>query len=1118
MIKFTNKEVSNQFLWLMELHTNRVKELTIRVKQLKQWLDRIVSKLLPLQRFQFTDLAVKINYISEQIGLDKEQEQKLYEILQQIHCILNNLERPKEESMEGFIKEFATFFALAVRVDLPKEFIRLKSYEAEVKTTSYRTESLRVSYLYAEADLAYVTPIDGHGFMQLAIPINEHPLANPLFCKTFEVIWKHAQLNLIDVKVDEERKLAIPQFVVLEPDYLIDISSLAECYRHYGAHPFNYILARIIPISNQRPLLLGSIANFFLDEWVNEKGEINYLECMQRVFKQYPLELASCEDLQNRSKELDFFRDCERHFDHIRLMVKTKFPSQLIGLNPDDAVLEPSYICEPLGLQGRLDYMQRDLSGLIEMKSGKADEFSARPHLTPYSNHQIQMMLYQAVLEYTLGKSHKESKAYLFYSRYPELICPRPDWRFVQQAIDLRNQIVANEHSIQKNNSLSYTEKFFSSITPNDLNINKVTGRFWNEFLRPSISKLGEVVMQLSESEKAYFYSVYNFIVKELYTSKSGDIDYEGATGAASLWLTSFEEKRESGEILYDLRLVENRASDIAEPILKLAKNREEEEALPNFRKGDVVVLYERNGAADSVLNKMVLKGCITSIDTDFIEVKLRAAQRNKEVIATDSLYAIEADAMDSTFNTMFRGLYSFATSNKERRSLLLGEREAKMKPSNRDESALAGHEQVVAKALRAEDLLLVVGPPGTGKTSFALKGMVEEFRKRGDTILLLSYTNRAVDEICRSIEKIDPELDYIRVGNEHSCDSSFKKNLLKNRLASCTKRRDVVERLCSTSIFVGTVASISGKPELFKLKRFNVAIIDEASQILEPQLLPILTATTANGKDAIERFVLIGDHKQLPAVVLQKKEEAAVQSDVLRRQGIENLTISFFERLYRANVGKDFTVWLTKQGRMHPDIARFPSEVFYKGRLGSLGLHHQLDPNVPLKLDSSYRIVNRVSFIPSEAELSSHSYKVNRSEACIIAEILRELEESNQLSSEEIATRVGIITPYRCQIALIKQYLKEKGVSQSEDVLVDTVERFQGSERDLIFYSFCVNQPYQLSYLSVLNEDEGQLIDKKLNVALTRAKKQLILTGVPKLLKLSPIYRKLLDFLSVDY
>ena len=109
----------------------------------------------------------------------------------------------------------------------------------------------------------------------------------------------------------------------------------------------------------------------------------------------------------------------------------------------------------------------------------------------------------------------------------------------------------------------------------------------------------------------------------------------------------------------------------------------------------------------------------------------------------------------------------------------------------------------------------------------------------------------------------------------------------------------------------------------------------------------------------------------------------------------------------------------------------------------------------------------------------------------------------------------MGIITPYRSQIALIKSNLEQYGQEDLSAVLVDTVERFQGSERDIIIYSFCVNAPYQLDFLSnILVEGDAQ-IDRKLNVALTRARKQLFLTGVSSILKLNPIYKALLDYIT---
>ena len=174
----------------------------------------------------------------------------------------------------------------------------------------------------------------------------------------------------------------------------------------------------------------------------------------------------------------------------------------------------------------------------------------------------------------------------------------------------------------------------------------------------------------------------------------------------------------------------------------------------------------------------------------------------------------------------------------------------------------------------------MLVGPPGTGKTSRALRSMVEAFYREGKEILLLSYTNRAVDEICKMLTAITPEVDFIRIGSELSCDGVYRPHLIENVLESCSTRREVQERMARCRIFVGTVATLSAKTELFRLKTFDVALIDEATQILEPQLLGLLCMRGVTGGNAIGKFVLIGDHKQLPAVVLQSSEQSEIQDE----------------------------------------------------------------------------------------------------------------------------------------------------------------------------------------------------------------------------------------------
>ena len=1095
--------------------------LAVGYKQMRDLLERICRAQMQNESLQMTDLSARISFVSAKVGLSVTEQNRLHTFRLTSNAILNRQQEPNREQLLRDAKTLAFFIRKLLEEDIPSELYRLlpraDATYLVAPPARERVQRMRVCFQYADEQYLYVTPLDEVSEQPYLVRYNV-PQINEEFAETCKLLWRHAQVNLLDVAIDEAGILT-PSFIVLEPDYLLDISSLAECFRDYGHHPANYFLSRLQPIENARPLLLGNIANLFLDEWIHAKSEeIDYRTCMQKAFRRYPIELAACSDLRDKEKERQFFEDCKLHFDHIRETVNDTFHAAGYELDKTDAVLEPSYICEALGLQGRLDYMQRDMSSFIEMKSGKADEYAIRGKVEPKENNKVQMLLYQAVLQYSMGMDHRKVKAYLLYTRYPLLYPSRPSWAMVRRVIDLRNRIVADEYGIQLRNSLEYTSQKLEEINASTLNERGLKGRFWETYLRPSIDNFQSKLKALSALEKNYFYAVYNFITKELYTSKSGDVDCEGRTGAASLWLSTLAEKCEAGEIIYDLKIKENHAADEYKAGLTLTAGSEmlhAETFLPNFRQGDAIILYERNCDTDNVTNKMVFKGNIEYLTENEIGIRLRATQQNPSVLPAESLYAIEHDTMDTTFRSMYQGLYAYLSARKERRDLLLSQRPPRFDKSL-DSMIFCSEDdftRVALKAKAAQDYFLLIGPPGTGKTSCALKKMVETFHADKDAqILLLSYTNRAVDEICKSLASIAPAVDFIRVGSELSCDEAYRGHLIENELSSCNRRSEVYERIRNCRIIVGTVAAISGKPELFRLKHFDVAIIDEATQILEPQLLGILCARGEDEKDAIDKFVLIGDHKQLPAVVQQNAEQAAIYDESLLSIGLSNLKDSLFERLYRnctaacssSAIHRSYDM-LCRQGRMHPEVALFANRAFYGGRLIPVGLPHQIE-------DSD--TICRLAFYPSVPEKAGASAKTNYSEARIVADLAVRIYEHHQSDFDESRT-LGIITPYRSQIALIKKEIESVGIPVLNRILVDTVERFQGSERDVIIYSFCVNYPYQLKFLSNLTEEEGVLIDRKLNVALTRARKQMFITGVPELLERNPLYKSLLKLIE---
>ena len=1106
-------------------------ELTVGYKQMRDLLERICRAQMQSSSLQMTDLSARISFIAAKTGLSVGEQNRLHTFRLTSNQILNRCLEPNREKLLRDVKTLAFLVRKLSGENIPDELYRLlpraDATYLVAPPACERVRRMRVCFQYADEQYLYVTPLDEVSERPYLVRYNI-PQINEEFAETCKLFWQHAQMNLLDVAIDEAGILT-PSFIVLEPDYLIDISSLAECFRDYGHHPGNYFLSRMQPVENARPLLLGNIANLFLDEWIHAPNEdIDYRTCMQKAFRRYPIELAACPDLRDREKERQFFDDCKLHFEHIRETVNDTFHTAGYELDKTDAVLEPSYICEALGLQGRLDYMQRDMSSFIEMKSDKADEYAIRGKVEPKENNKVQMLLYQAVLQYSMGMDHRKVKAYLLYTRYPLLYPSRPSWAMVRRVIDLRNRIVADEYGIQLHNNPEYTARKLEEINASTLNERGLRGRFWETYLRPPIDRFQEKLQRLSAIEKSYFYAVYNFLTKELYTSKSGDVDYEGRTGAASLWLSTLAEKCEAGEIIYNLRIRENHAADEHKAYLLLVRSDFEEKelpetvadndiqnVLPNFRQGDAIILYERNCGTDNVTNKMVFKGNIEHLTDHEISIRLRATQQNPSVLPADSLYAIEHDTMDTTFRSMYQGLYAYLSATQERRDLLLAQRPPKFDESldSLVSQAKDDFTRVALKAQAAQDYFLLIGPPGTGKTSCALKKMVETFHAdKGVQILLLSYTNRAVDEICKSLASIRPAVDFIRVGSELSCDETYRTHLIENELASCNRRSEVYERIRSCRIIVGTVAAISGKPELFRLKHFNVAIIDEATQILEPQLLGILCARGEEGGNAIDKFILIGDHKQLPAVVLQSSEQSAIYEESLMSIGLTNLKDSLFERLYRNCTARQSPLtshpsydMLCRQGRMHPEVALFANRAFYGGRLIPVGLPHQLE-------DSD--TVCRLAFYPSIPEKTGTSTKINHSEARIVADLVARIYEDCRIDFDEART-LGIITPYRSQIALIKKEIAALGIPALNRIMVDTVERFQGSERDVIIYSCCINSYFQLKFVSNLTEEDGTLIDRKLNVALTRARKQMFVTGVPKYLKSNPLYESLLNLME---
>lgn len=929
-----------------------------------------------------------------------------------------------------------------------------------------------------------------------------------------DLLSENLPLNLLDVRVDEENHY-IPNLIVIHPDYLIDISSLAACFREYGHHPLNYFMNKIKPRANTAPILMGNLASQFLNDYINEQPQepVSYPRTIKKFFAASALDFCTC------PLPADFHAQAQAQMMNIRSFVHDVLPHNIRNFNKKNTLLEASFICEKLGLQGRVDMMQKDFQVLIEQKAGKRDEY----HRRHKEDHFIQMMLYQGVLMYNFGQETAHMQTFLLYSKYADgLLIEHFAENLFRESIKLRNYIVHNEMRLGD----GAIGEIVDSLSTDLLNELQIGGKLWNDYQEPQLQTAINTLKRCTPLERAYFNRFFTFVSKEQILSKTGGSN-DASHGFAGNWHIPLHEKLEAGNILTGLTIQEKQSSGPGKgyDLIELHIPAQDEDFLPNFRTGDMVILYAYKEEPD-MRKQILMKGNILELQPDRMTLVLRNGQQNKDIIGgKEEVFAVEHDFSDTSANNGFRGLYAFLSAQADRKELLLGVRP----PAQLEDVKLNGDygrfNELILKEKQAKDYFLLVGPPGTGKTSCALRFMVEEALSEPDTsILLLSYTNRAVDEICAMLTDsgIADRTPFIRIGNELSCDKRFVPYLLKYSLDDCPKLTDIQQKMARTRIFVGTTTAINNRLNLFTLKHFQLAIIDEASQILEPDLIGILSAPHQQ-HNAIDKFVLVGDYKQLPAIAQQSAEEAAVTDLLLRNIGLEDCRNSLFERLYKSSPDTCRSI-LHKQGRMHPAIAEFPNQTFYyREQLESVPLPHQLEETpyeaslTPQDTIDQLLLERRMVFIPAEApDHLTCSDKTNPNEARIVATLLGHIYRLTESRFDPNRT-VGVIVPYRNQIAMIRKEIARLQLPALQDISIDTVERYQGSQRDIIIYSFTIQNFSQLNFLTANTFQEGNfLIDRKLNVALTRARKQLLLTGNPHILGANITFYKLMEYIRL--
>lgn len=418
-------------------------------------------------------------------------------------------------------------------------------------------------------------------------------------------------------------------------------------------------------------------------------------------------------------------------------------------------------------------------------------------------------------------------------------------------------------------------------------------------------------------------------------------------------------------------------------------------------------------------------------------------------------------------------------------------------------------HSQAQAvKVVLTKPISLIQGPPGTGKT-VTCATIVYHFAQMGrGPVLVCAPSNVAVDHLTEKIhqtglrvvrvaakwrEDVDSSVSFLTLHSQvQNLDSDLelrKLIRLKEELGELSAKDEkrfrelrfrAEMKILNAVQVVCTTAVGAGDKRLLGMK-FSAVLLDEATQAVEPEsLIPLMHSP--------RQVVLVGDHKQLGPVILNKKAVKA------------GFNQSLFERLIILGLRP---VRLQVQYRMHPCLSEFPSNMFYEGSLqNGVTAGERLRRKVDFPWPSPDCPMFFLCCIGTEEISASGTSFLNRVEAANCEKVVTQFLKAGILPSQ-----IGVITPYTGQRAYIQYYMQTSGSLRKElyaEIEVASVDAFQGREKDYIILT-CVR--------SNDRESIGFLSDpRRLNVALTRAKYGLVILGNPKVLSRNLLWHHLVS------
>lgn len=595
---------------------------------------------------------------------------------------------------------------------------------------------------------------------------------------------------------------------------------------------------------------------------------------------------------------------------------------------------------------------------------------------------------------------------------------------------------------------------------------------------------------------------------------------------------TSLVERRKSGVCWYPVMLEKTHFDTGERLLVKVSRSSEHKDA-HMFQSGKLVSLFSNAGNNEEESESV--NAVVNYVREHEMMITLNSNEFPEWI--TDGKLGVQLLFDENSYQEMDKTLRYLKETDEERINyllqVLLGNVPATFSEQGRVEKDELNDSQNEAlnRVLQANDLAIVHGPPGTGKTTTLVQSILEVLKAESQ-ILVCAPSNAAVDLLVEKLSEKD--VDVLRIGHPARVTERILNTTLDARIARHESFKDLkfirrqeedyrklarkykrnfgpAERQQRNLLFAEAkklreegdhlafyisndiltkaqvIAStlVGANNQVLRGLKFKTVFIDEAAQALEPaSWIPILKA---------ERVIFAGDHHQLPPTI--KSYEAA-------KQGLE---ITLFEKAIEHNSAD---VMLREQYRMNFVIMDFSSRYFY---------HNQLIANekvanwkmFPEDLPLEFIDTAGCGFFEQVDTETLSSFNPEESQLVIkhLSLYLADLEYNNSLDPVQ---DLGIISPYKAQTTLLQETIFSDSRftdSIKEKMSINTVDSFQGQERDIIYISLVrSNENGEIGFLSDI---------RRMNVAMTRARKKLVIFGDSATIGQHPFYNALLDYVN---